>query len=198
MKVVGFGHRSRHGKDTAGKFLDTHLRVKCPKLRVKRINFADKLKAICFDLYNWAGVKRGVHYDNYPLDRNIIIPALGMTVVDLWVSVGEKMREVFPTTWLDFVTKADHQADVVIICDVRHPNEANTIVEHPNDWCLYKVLNPRIPNREDTPGAKSIDAMLKDYDRWHDTILNDGELADLNQKMDILSDQLIVGWKLRG
>jgi hypothetical protein len=197
VRIVGFGHRSEHGKDTCSNFLSTALRVRKPGLRIKQLNFADKLKDITFQLYGWAGVKRGVHYNNCRADRKIILPALGCTVVTLWVRVGEKLREVFPDTWLNFVCNTDHQADVVLVADVRHPNEADTIVDRQDGSKLYKVYNHRIPNRETIPGEESIDDKLDGYSRWHGQIDNAEGLSELNGQMESLADSLLGEWGLK-
>ncbi len=196
MKIIGLGHRSGHGKDTAAKFLDTHLRATCPKLKVRRISFADELKAVTYRLYKWTGIQPPIAYENNRALRSVPIEALGgITIVDLWVLVGEKMRQVYDKTWLHWVTKTDHSIEVAIIADVRHPNEADEIVDTGN--MLYRIWNPRIPNRELDPNAKTIDHMLEGYSRWSGEILNDGDLKNLNALCIDLGNQLIEKWSLK-
>lgn len=190
--IIGFGHRSGVGKDTSAKFLDTHFRCKVPKVRTKKISFADKLKDITYQLYAWTGIKRPIHYENKREDRNLIIEPLGMTIVDLWVLVGEKLREVYPKTWLDYTIKHQHNADVLIIPDVRHPNEAAAILESGGYVC--KITNPRVEVRQ----GHSIDDMLEDFDDWSFEFLNDGSIEKLNSLMDSFSDLLIQKYHLRG
>jgi hypothetical protein len=198
LKIIGFGHRSGMGKDTAAKFLDTHLRATCPKLKVRRISFADKLKDVTYSMYAWAGIRRPIEYENNRALRSEPIAALGgITIVDLWVLVGEKMREVYPKTWLHYLTKTDHKVDVVIVADVRHPNEADEIVDEPRDWRCYKVHNPRIPYRETIPGAKSIDHMLESYDRWSGIIDNSSDLEFLHTQVKNIGNELIEKWSLK-
>lgn len=183
--IIGLGHRSGVGKDTSAKFLDTHFRCKRPGVKIQKISFADKLKDITFQLFEWTGIKRPIHYENNRKDRELIIPALGMTIVDLWVLVGEKLREVYPNVWLHYITEREHNRDIIIVPDLRHQNEANAIKAKGGK--VFKVVNPRVPERT----GRSIDDFLSNYDRWDGIILNDSSLEDLNSTLSLISDQLI-------
>lgn len=187
---VAFGHQSGVGKDTSARFLETQLRMKVPRLKIKKMSFADKLKDITYQLYSWTGIKRPIHYENYRNDRNKPIEALGgRTIVDLWVDVGEKMREVYPTTWVEYVT---HNTDtkVVLTPDLRHPNEVQSM--QAAGGLIYKIVNSRIPKRE----GKSIDDYLDDFTGWDGIIYNEGSLDDLATRMDNLSTELIQRFNL--
>lgn len=165
------------GKDSAAKFLHSHLKLEHGKLKVKTIGFATRLKAICHELYGWVGVKNQQHYEDHPEDRNVIIPYLGYDVVRLWINVGDKMREIDPYVWVHPVTKADHNCDVLIVTDVRYKSEIDAVREA-GGW-LYKVHNPRTPYR-DSPADRD----LENYMGWDKLILNDGTLSDLNDEIE--------------
>lgn len=188
--IIGFGHRSGVGKDTSAKFLDTQLRCKVPGVAIKKTSFAAKLKDITYQLYGWAGVKRGIYYENNREARKEIIPALGMTVVDLWVVVGEKLREAYPKTWLDHTLKSDNISKVIIIADLRHPNEFDAIKER--NGKVYRVDNPRIPKRE----GKSIDDLLQGETRWDKIIDNSSSMENLISQINPLANQLIEEYDL--
>lgn len=183
---VGFGHRSGVGKDTGAKLLITHLNVKVPKLRVRQVNFADKLKDVCWQMYSWAGLKRKVHYENHREDRNIKLPQVGLTPVEIWVLVGEKFREIYERTWIDYVNNHPHQADLIVTADVRHENEIGIFDK------AYKIVNPNVPVRE----GISIDDKLADYTDWDGEFLNDGNIKKLNLLMGALADHLIKEYNL--
>lgn len=182
MKIIGFGHRSGVGKDTAAGFLDQSLRELDSNFRVKRIGFAAKLKEVTYDLFKFSGIKEPIHYENHREDREKIIPALGCTIVDLWVDVGEKMREIYGPVWIQN-TLHQEEIDFLIITDIRHPNEAEAITELGGS--LYRVINPTVPHRE----GKSIDDYLADYEGWTADILNDGTLKKLFTFMKMLAKQ---------
>lgn len=192
MKIIGFGHRSGHGKDTVAKLFDIEIRTSCPGLRVKRISFADKLKDVTYQLFQWAGIHPPVYYDNHREARSDKIEALGgITIVDLWVLVGEKMRVVYERTWLDYVLKTDHKAELILVADVRHPNEANAIIDA--GGFIYHVDNPRVPKRE----GHSIDHMLEGFDRFTGKIVNDEGLKELNKKVVPIAQSIIEQWGLK-
>lgn len=180
MKIIGFGHRSSVGKDTSANFLDQALRELSSDFRVKRIGFAYKLKEVTFDLFKFTGIKEPIHYENHREDRSKIIPELNCTIVDIWVDVGEKMREIYGPIWIENTL---HQEDIdfLIITDIRHPNEVQAIKELGGS--IYRVVNPRVPRRE----GKSIDDYLADYNGWTADILNDGTLKKLYNLMKMLA-----------
>ena len=180
--IVGFGHRSRMGKDACAMFLETHLRI--ANISVKRIGFAFQLKMATHQLFKQFGVQHPIHYENHPEDRQIILSGIGTNVVQLWIKYGNKVREVYERTWIDLALgQDDGTADIVIITDVRFPNEAEVIKEL--GGLLYKVHNPRTPLL-DSPS----DEALEGYKCWDRIILNDANLEDLNRQMEILSDQI--------
>ena len=92
--------------------------------------FATKLKQIVHELYAWAGVGDEAYYNDpeHEHERDIVIPELGMTPVELWVKFGTlAVRErVYDLTWVNYLLKTDHKLDVIIISDVRYPNEVES------------------------------------------------------------------------
>lgn len=130
---IGLGHYSRTGKDTFANYLVAAIQERDRYLRVIKRSFAWKLKQITYELYGWAGMMPPEHYETKEgeKDRDIVLPALGMTPVQVWVQFGTKaVREHFyPDTWRDYLLKTDHKADVVIVPDMRFPNETGAIEE---------------------------------------------------------------------
>lgn len=185
MFVIGFGHRSRVGKDTSGKFLTSILKIKKPGIRIRNISFASTLKEVTYIMYKWAGVQPAIYYENNPKERNAVIPALGCTIVELWVKVGNLMRDVHPKTWINTSLFDDGKTDVAIITDVRYPNEIESI--HEMNGRDYKISNSRAPILDTVA-----DNALKDYTGWFDVILNEGSLDDLYKIMERISDEILV------
>jgi hypothetical protein len=131
--IIGIGHYSRTGKDTFANGLIDALNDLDPGLRVGRRSFATKLKEVTSELYGWAGL-RGEAYYNRPEhehERDVVLPALGMTPVDIWVKFGTPAvrEQVYDLTWVDYLLKTDHGLDVIVIPDVRFPNEVRAIQE---------------------------------------------------------------------
>lgn len=186
--IVAFGHKKRRGKDTAAKFLDTFLRCESG-LRIKRAAFADKLKDISFQLYSWSGLQPGVYYETHPEVKEQILPAIGLSPREIWIEVGNSLREVYPYTWIDFVIK-QVKADIVICSDLRFWNEAVSLREQ--GAVMIKI---------DRPGPMATDPAEVDLDTWTDwdyTIFNEGSLEDLNTQVTRIGLDLIDKVRLNG
>jgi len=183
IPVVGFGHRSRVGKDTCAKFLNTELRML--GISTVHVSFASKLKEVCFDLYGWAGLKRAIHYENCPADRQIVLPALNKTPVQIWVEVGNKLRDVYPLTWVQAALRGQTNVKVVIVSDVRYQNEVDAIRDLGGK--VYKVKNSRAVVL-DTIADNALQEVPDDG--WDGIIENEGTIADLHSQMRVLSGQV--------
>lgn len=178
MKIIGLGHYSRTGKDTfanaAINYLNSFTSNNIPVAR--KISFAWKLKKICSDLYSWAGVKEPEFYDTPEGEkyRDVIIPALGMTPVDLWVKVGTPCfrEQVYQNTWIDYVLKTNHGVEYIVVPDVRFPNEVAALREL--GATLIKVVRPGF-----APRNTVADRALLDYRGWDMVVGADGDINGL-------------------
>jgi len=128
MKIIALCYKKGVGKNTLGKFIMTHLRCKSPGTMVKHISFAGKLKDICFQLYGWAGLERGVYYESYRDKKEEILPLLGCTPREIWIGFGNKVREHRENTWLDYAFKGE-SADIGVLTDCGFWNEATAVKE---------------------------------------------------------------------
>jgi hypothetical protein len=180
MKIIAFGYQKGSGKDTAGKFLDILLRAN--NIKSCRASFADKLKDIAFQLYGWAGLKRGIYYETHRDQKEVVLPTLGLSPRDIWIQVGNKLREVYQDTWIDFVLQGTH-CDVAIITDLRFPNEGYKLLE-----LGATLIEMRRPGIE--VGTDPAEVDLIGWSRWNYLIHNDGSLSDLNSKIKTIADDL--------
>lgn len=182
MKILAFGHKSRVGKDEATKILLSLIHERQPDLKVERRAFADKVKEISHILYKHFGLQPGPYYDEHPEARAIKLPTLNMDPVEVWVSVGNKMREIYPETWVDIVL-LDSSADIVIIPDTRYINEINRI--HQLGGICARI------DRKDAPIRDTVaDNALNGYTGWYQVFQNNGKLSDLRIQMEIFLDHL--------
>lgn len=177
MKIIGIGHRSRVGKDTLAKFITQYLRLNSKNLRITRISFATKLKAVCYDLYKHLGLKDEDYYNDpaHEHERDIVLPAIGKTPVQIWVNFGTLVgREVYPDTWVDYgINKAKEGAyDVVLTPDVRFLNETAFILKE--GGYVFELENPRVP-----PRNSIAEQQLKDWTGWTERFVNDTDLRNL-------------------
>lgn len=179
MQLIGLGHLSRTGKDSSATYLQHHLQARGKT--VKCVSFAWRLKEISFELFEYLGVKQPVYYENRPEARQKKL-SNGMTVVDLWVAVGNKLREIDNMVWI--VNAISHpDFNYVIIRDVRYHNEVDAIREFGGK--LYRI---------DRPGCMGLDTIadntLRAYDGWDGYVMNDGDL----KKLSATCESLVAEW----
>ncbi len=172
QKIIAFGHQKEVGKSSAAKFLDTYIRTTCPKTKVKNAAFAGRLKDVAFQMFGWAGLQRGIYYETHYEEKEIVLPRLGISPRDIWIAVGNKMREISEFVWLANAIDCP-QCDFIIISDLRFYNEAEYI-RH-NGGVLVKIKRPGIET-----GTDDAETSLIGYKNWNYTIINDGTLEDLN------------------
>lgn len=190
MYILGLGCTAQVGKDTAADYLEKRYPG-----RVKRIGFADKLKKIAMELF-------GLSYEQCYGAQGIketIDPRYGLTPREILQSIGEKMREIYPSIWVDTVfntTMVELQAagyDCFVISDVRYPNEADRV--HDKGGVVVKITRK---GSGVTVGAKhSSETSMQDYKEFDYVIENDSTLEEYFQKIDQVMEDLEYGRKER-
>lgn len=174
MQIIGLGHYSRTGKDTFANALVEQVISR--EGTAKKIPFAKKLKQVCHELYGWAGLQDMEYYDDpaNEHERDIVIPTLGMTPVQIWVAMGTPaVREnVYQYTWIDYVLKTDHQCEVLVIPDVRFPNEVEAIRKAGGK--LIKIVRPGYGPRNTVA-----DKALLGFTGWDYVLGQTGDINDL-------------------
>lgn len=175
MKILAFGHQKRVGKDTAAKFVMTHLRSTNRVRHAQKKGFADKLKQICYDLYSWAGLMPGPWYEengNAHL-KEVVLPKLGKSPRQIWIAFGNEVKNAaYPDTWIDYLLH-NSNCDFLIISDMRFPNEADKI--RALGGKVIKITKPDVPHTSD-----AADDPLLSYTNWDGHIVNiQGELGKL-------------------
>lgn len=169
MKIIAFGYKSRVGKDTAAKFLINYLRVNRQGLKVERVGFADKIKAVCADLF---GLQHRIYYENHPNERKTLVPSVGKTVEDIWIEVASAMRSVYRDVWLDYIFRVSEAVDVLVVTDLRFPEEVERI-QSLGGICV-KIVKSDVVDR-----SKKLDYALDGFDSWDEVIHNEGTLGEL-------------------
>ena len=190
MIIIGLGHYSRTGKDTFANALIAALGELNPRLRVARKSFATKLKDVTHQLYGWAGLQNEDYYNNpdHEHERDVILPALGMTPVEVWVKFGTPAvrGQVRDSTWVDYLLKTDHHLDVMVIPDIRFPNEVEAIREVGGH--LIKIVRPGFG-----PRLTIADLALIEYGGWDNVIGETGDIKSLKRWAAIYADQIRNG-----
>ncbi|MEE9548750.1 MAG: hypothetical protein V3V68_05285 [Nitrosomonadaceae bacterium] len=183
MKIVGIGYKKGSGKDQFASFMHTFIRCTQPNLSVKRVSFADKLKDVSHQLYHWVGLERGMYYENHRDKKEISLPLIGKSPRQIWIEVGNKLREVYSETWIDFALRS-MVADIILIPDVRFCNEARAIKNQ--GGVLVRIDRPGVPRGTD-PAEVDLDA----WDNWNWIINNYSDLSALNFMAESLSRELL-------
>lgn len=182
MKILAFGHKSRTGKDTATRLLIDYINKEKPDIVVERRAFADKVKDISYQLYKYHGLQPANYYDKHPEARMVKLPLLKMDPVEVWVAVGNKVRDVYAETWVD-IALLDCSADIVIVSDLRYPNEAEKI--HQLGGACVKMERNAAAIRDTVA-----DNALNEYQEWDKILQNNSTTEDLKQNLIKLIDEL--------
>lgn len=185
MIIVGIGHKSRQGKDEFANFLTTYLRVHTRNKRISKSGFADVLKHTCHNIYGWAGAQDPEHYERYSDDRKRELQYFDppKNIVDLWIEFGNHCRQFDENIWINALLRGT-KADVLIIKDVRFPNETKAIKEH--GGLLVKVTRPGYD------GLPSVsDNALNDFEGWDTYVQNDRDLKHLYNLAEIFAQPII-------
>lgn len=187
-KIIAFGHKWYTGKDTAVSLLTTHLRMTKPGICIRKGSFADELKFNCFRLYSWAGHKHPSHYDDFPQEKDQVLPILGMTPREIWIKFGTKAvrEQVYDGTWVQYLLHNLPDCNYLFIQDVRFRTEADEILKQGGMIFKVECAKPFIPpNTNISPEYQKIiniaDDPLNDYTLWTDIIQNNGTLKEFNQ-----------------
>jgi hypothetical protein len=173
MRIIAFGYKKQRGKDTCCNFMKDWLTLNHPELRVRKVGFADKLKDIAYQLYSWAGLQPSHYYETHYHEKEIILPKLGLTPRQIWIGLGNGMREIYDLTWVHYLTKGGLNADVLLIKDCGFTNEAIAVRE--SGGLLYKIERSNQPMAND-PRETELDL----WNDWDGIIDNHGTLHDLN------------------
>lgn len=185
MKVIGLGCTAQVGKDTAAEYLEK----KFPG-RVKRVAFADKVKNTAMEVF---GLSWEQCYGPQEI-KEAVDPRYGMTPREIMQGIGEKMREIWPSIWVDTVFNAtipqllEEGFELFVISDVRYPNEGDKV--HENGGCVVKII------REDggvTVGHEhSSETAMRNYEDFDFVIENNGTFEEFYAEVDRVMEEINV------
>jgi len=173
--IIAFGHRRRVGKDVATRTLVSMLAER--DIPAHRVSFADGLKEVCADIFGWAGLQGPEFYEEYPREKEVVLPSLGLSPRTIWIEAGNKLREVYEDVWLDLaLNQPNDRKAVIIISDLRYPNEVDKI--RSAGGVIVKVTRDVAPISNDLA-----DAALADFDEWDMTLTNNGTTDELSEQL---------------
>lgn len=178
MKLILISGKAQAGKDTTANFLKSMLSESGKKVLI--IHYADYLKYICRQFYDWDGVK----------DEK------GRSLLQ---NFGNNVRQQNPNFWVDtvinFLNIVKDEFDYAIIPDVRYLNEIE-------DNRLDNDFGRKITVRVERPGFDNgltqeqknhvSETCLDDY-HFDVDIINSGSLNELEAKVKTFVDILNYG-----
>jgi len=183
MKIVAFGHRRYTGKNTAADFLFSAIKAADAKIKIFKGGFADVVKEESYNMFSWAGIHPAYYYEANSGSKEQIIPALGKSARDVWIHVGESMREISPVMWVELLfERVPKDSQYCLIYDLRKLPEADAIKRR-GGICVEMLRDVEKYN-------DPVDSELKDWDGWDHHIDNNGTRHDLMAKMGYLSSLL--------
>lgn len=174
MKVILISGKARSGKDTVGSFIKGALKSNYPSKTVGIIHYADELKYILKQYYDWDGKKNKEGRE-------------------LLQETGDKIRRSIP----DYFTKHVIQQaktvnpDFLIIPDVRYLNEINIWVYSGYIPLLIRVENMRNSYLTMKQKSHSSECELDKYN-FDYYIQNDSSLQELKFKCEEVVKQCLI------
>jgi hypothetical protein len=173
--IIAFGHRRYVGKDTCSNLAISHIRAVKRGILTYKTGFSSKMKAMCHDLYAWAGLENEEFYEQNTHLKDKTLPAIDKSPREIWIEFGTTVgRAIYNDTWIKFVLHT--KCDYLFIKDLRFKNEAEMVLKA--GGAVIRVDNPRIKHESDVA-----DSNLKDFKDWSHILVNDGDIQNLNGKV---------------
>lgn len=175
MDIITISGKARHGKDDLAKRLKSEFESEGKRVVVT--HFADFLKYICREYYNWNGEK----------DIN------GRTLLQ---NVGQGFRKKSPNCWIDIMTAfllgLGDDCDIAIVPDCRYPNELMCFNYFAENVFKVRVERPNFDNQlTEEQKCHESEIALDNY-RFDLYVLNDGtEEEYLNKSKKVIEQYKI-------
>lgn len=166
MRLIGFGHQKRVGKDTAGEFF-------VREYGFTQMAFATHLKTEAARLFGLTDQQ----CNGTTEQKEAVIPAWGKSGRRIAQEFGEAMRGIHPDYWVRRVEDKILSGRSYVITDVRYPNEAELIRKL--GGIVVKVIRPSLGPSTDTHPSE---IALADYD-FDDVVVNDGTIPEFYRKL---------------
>jgi len=142
---------------------------------------AYELKRLAHQLYSNVGLLEPEAYEG-PKAVSKDLPNLknGMSPRDVWIFLGEKLRQIDPDVWVHALKQKCVRVDYLIVPDARHPNE-----------CQAADLTIRV-DRPGVVATNDVDKQLLGYG-FDIVVHNDGTLEDLQANAGRIADGIYYG-----
>ena len=169
--------KARHGKTTTGDF----MREYCEKNNKKVANtlIALYLKTYAEKFFGWDGKP-----ETKPRE---LLQQLGTEIIR--EKLGKELFFIERT--IEDIEILKHFFNVIIIDDIRLPLEINKIKEHYNKVYAINIVRPEFESDlSDKQKQHATEIALDNYDGYDLTIINDGDLEELQNKVVKIIEEL--------
>lgn len=165
MKVILISGKAQNGKDTAAELLFDNLTNVGERVLIT--HYADLLKFICRNYFDWDG--------NKDEEGRSMLQYVGTDVI----------RKKNPTLWVDFVSMIlkyfPNNWDYVIIPDCRFPNEIEVMKRNGFDVIHLKIVRDNVQSsltgeQQEHPSEIALDGIEPDF-----YLKNNGTISELNE-----------------
>lgn len=175
MKVCCISAKARHGKDTAADIIKEYLESNNKKVLIT--HYADLLKFICTNFFNWNGEKDE--------KGRSLLQHIGTDVVCAkdqlyWVKFVVGVLNMFENEW-----------DYVLIPDCRYPFEVAGMKDH-FDTCVLRVERPNFENNLTAAQRNHASEISMDNYEFDYTVSNDAGLEELKEKLKVFTDSYLL------
>lgn len=175
MKVILISGKAQHGKDTTAQLLKAELEANQHSAMI--IHYADLLKYICKQYFNWDGVK-----DDQGRE---LLQIVGTDII----------RKKDPEFWVDFVIRLSKvfsdTIDYILIPDVRFPNEIQKWWENNIQPITIRVERPEFDSNLSNSAKNHISETALDDFNFNYILINDQSETELKENIKIIYNDII-------
>lgn len=171
-KIVLFSAKARNGKDCSASIMKTFFEEAGKTVMI--IHFADALKMICEKCYGWIPGDKG------PVGRTIL------------QKVGAEFRRNREECWVNIVKEIARgtDAEYVLVPDCRYKNEVLGFMEFVS--YAIRIERPNFDNGlTESQKAHISETDLDNYEYFDYTVINDGTIEDLKEKIKEITKNII-------
>ena len=166
MKIFLIAGKARSGKDTAANMIKTYYEKNGKKVLI--IGFADHIKNYAKKITGWDGTD-----ETKPRE---LLQTLGTDIIRKEID-----ENFFVNRTIDDIKVYKYYFDVIILSDVRFPNELELPKKVFEEVYTIKVERPNFENNLTLEQKKhATETALDNYDNFDYIINNDGDLEKLN------------------
>lgn len=192
MKIIAFGHRQRTGKDTAAKFMITHLRSCGFKGKCHSMGIFDPVRDIATGLFRWAGLEDAVYYENHPEAKDRPLSIVNKTPRQIYLELGYSLMQISERTIPELALQGQ-DCDILLWTGLRRKIEIEYVRKYKGVLIEMKRDVPKLENTLRGHPAYSLDSELDDFHDWDYVIDNNGTLRHLNLQITEVTDQILNG-----